>query len=118
MFLSFISFLYTLIDFYPGLLERYIEAIYLNVNLWANSAKEVQRGLIASLEGKLKIVLDTCKSSKVIDIFLNAIEMYVDKMERVPAQPEEDKILLMLSDVVMNMLKNNISEENISKLKL
>jgi len=98
------------LTFCPGLAEKYIEMIFLNIDIWINAKKEVHDTIIT----KLSVIMDTkaklLNMDKIVDSLLNCIEICAYKTE------DLSKFIQKLSEVVIKICKNFLNDAILSKL--
>lgn len=99
-----------LLQYYPGLAEKYIEMIFLNLDIWVNAKSEVQDTIISTLTDSIQNMCKVLKIDKIIDFLLNCIEICVNKRK------DLNKFIQQFSEIVIKLAQENLNDVIISKI--
>ncbi len=93
----------TLLDFYPNSAEKYIEMIYLNMDIWKHSSTEVQKAITEHIHNMFLVQQNKqFNITSIIDSLLSCIEVCVDK---------DEQRIQQFSSIVLQLSEKHISTE-------
>ena len=96
----------TLLKFYPNSAEKYIEMIYLNMDIWKHSSVELQKFITEQIHRMF--VLDPSgqfNATSIVNSLLSCVEVYVDK------DRQDDQRVQQISGIVLQLAQKHMSTE-------
>jgi len=121
VFAQISSFLASITEYYPSLLEDAFENFLLNPTLWKNSSADIQKAVLFKASEQIFSDSHLFKPSRIIDILMNSLEAALNFQQNDENNEKkqfifESDMIKMTVDIIRKYALKNVSEDVLIKI--